>query len=155
MFILNALGFGHYGLVDLYALVGMIIAGCILTPLLLPLLPSRAFSVKGAFIGLLWAIGVDLINGWPAAPTLAWPKALAYLLIIPAVSGFLAMNFTGRLVLHLAVRRQPRNEAGVAANGCRNSPPVFCCCWPAILFYCSPERNIIYETDLPEKCRYT
>lgn len=95
MFILNAIGFGHYGLVDLYALAGMIITGCILTPLLLPLLPSRAFSVKGAFLGLLWAVGVALINGWPAAPTLDWPESLAYLLIIPAVSGYLGMNFTG------------------------------------------------------------
>jgi hypothetical protein len=62
---------------------------------LLPLLPGRAFSAKGAELGLLWALAIALLNGWPLAPVLDWSKTLAYLLILPALSGFLAMNFTG------------------------------------------------------------
>lgn len=94
-FILNAFGIGHYNLIDLYTMAGVIFTGCILAPVLLPWLPGRAFSLKGAQLGLIWALIVCLLNGWPSAPTLEWPKALAYLLILPAVSGFLAMNFTG------------------------------------------------------------
>lgn len=95
LFILNAFGIGSYGLVDLYALAGTLFVGCVLTPVLLPWLPGRAFALKGAELGLLWAVAVALLNGWPAAPTLAWPRALAYLLLLPALSGYLAMNFTG------------------------------------------------------------
>jgi hypothetical protein len=95
LFLLNASGLGAYGLVDLYALAGTLVVGCVLVPVLLPFLPGRAFSLKGAGLGLLWAVGVCLLNGWPQAPTLAWPKALAYLLLLPALSSFLAMNFTG------------------------------------------------------------
>jgi hypothetical protein len=95
LFILNAVGFGHYGLVDLYAYVGAILAGCVLTPVLLPFIPGRAFAFKGALLGLLWAAGVNLINGFPAMPAYGWLKAAAFMLILPAISAFAAMNFTG------------------------------------------------------------
>jgi len=95
MFLLNVAGLGFYGLVDLYALAGALFVGCVLAPLLLPLLPGRMFALKGAELGLIWAVAVCLLNGWPDAPTLAWPKALAYLLVLPALAGFLTMNFTG------------------------------------------------------------
>ena len=109
LFLLQATGFGHYGLADLLALAGAILAGCVLTPLLLPVIPGRLFAVKGAIVGLIWAVGLNLLSGWPsftaapiaalsltAAPiTAAWLKSLAYFLIIPAISAFEAMNFTG------------------------------------------------------------
>jgi hypothetical protein len=94
-FLLNVTGFGDFGLYDLAALAGAIVTGCILTPLLLPLLPSRSFSAKGALLGLLWAAGLALLGGWPAGPLAFWFKALAYLLILPSLSGYLALNFTG------------------------------------------------------------
>ena len=95
MFILNIIGIGDYGLHDLVALAGAIITGCILTPLLLPVLPGRSFAAKGALTGLLWAIALAVLFGWPVAPLVTWARALAYLLILPAVSGYLALNFTG------------------------------------------------------------
>ncbi|HWR22774.1 MAG TPA: mercury methylation corrinoid protein HgcA [Feifaniaceae bacterium] len=95
MFILNAIGLGHYGLVDLYALLGAIFAGAVLAPALLPWIPGRAFSFKGFLVGLLWAAIVNVINGFPAAPEYGWFKAAAYVLILPALSAFLTMNFTG------------------------------------------------------------
>ncbi len=95
LFILNAIGLGHYGLTDLYAYLGAIFVGGVLTPVLLPWIPGRAFSVKGLLLGLLWAVGVNIINGWPGTPTYGWLKAIAYLLILPAIAAYSSMNFTG------------------------------------------------------------
>ena len=95
LFLLNAIGFGHYGLTDLWAVLGALVIGCVLTPVLLPWIPGRAFSFKGALLGLLWAVGVNVLNGFPLAPEYGWWKATAYLLILPALSAFWAMNFTG------------------------------------------------------------
>jgi hypothetical protein len=95
LFILNAVGFGHYGLADLYGVLGAIIVGAVLTPLLLPWIPGRAFSFKGGLLGLLWAVGFLFLNGLPSVPSFGWLKAAAYILLLPALSGFLTMNFTG------------------------------------------------------------
>ena len=95
LFLLNAISFGHYGLTDLWAVLGALVIGCVLTPVLLPWIPGRAFSFKGALLGLLWAVGVNVLNGFPLAPEYGWWKATAYLLILPALSAFWAMNFTG------------------------------------------------------------
>jgi len=95
LFILNAVGLGHYGGTDLYALLGALFIGCVLTEALLPWIPGRAFSGKGALLGLIWAAGVNFLNGWPGTPVYGWLKAIAYLLILPAVSAFYAMYFTG------------------------------------------------------------
>ncbi|MEI6100230.1 MAG: mercury methylation corrinoid protein HgcA [Eubacteriales bacterium] len=95
LFILNAIGFGHYGLVDLYAFSGAILAGAFVTPVLLPWIPGRAFAFKGFLIGLIWAVGVGFLNGWPGALSIGWIKEVAYLAVLPALSAFIAMNFTG------------------------------------------------------------
>jgi acetyl-CoA decarbonylase/synthase complex subunit gamma len=86
---------GSVGLFAVCALFCAVIGGTVLNPLLLPYLPGRAFSIKGFSIGIiialillyLWDINLQTWSG--RAYTLAW------LLIIPAVSGYLAMNFTG------------------------------------------------------------
>ena len=95
LFILNAVGFGHYGWADFYGILGAILVGAVIAPLLLPWIPGRAFSLKGAILGLLWAVGFLMLNGFPATPTFGWLKAAAYFLLLPALSGFLTMNFTG------------------------------------------------------------
>lgn len=94
-FILNVVGFGHFSLVDLYAYLGTILIACVLTPLLLPWIPGRAFAFKGFLLGLIWAVGVSFINGFPGMPGFGWLKAAAYVLILPSISAFIAMNFTG------------------------------------------------------------
>jgi hypothetical protein len=33
--------------------------------------------------------------GWPGIPVYGWLKAIAYMLILPAVSAYVSMNFTG------------------------------------------------------------
>jgi acetyl-CoA decarbonylase/synthase complex subunit gamma len=70
------------------------LAGTVLGPLLLPWLPGRAFSLKGAVLGLLVALALAA-TGWPAgAFDGAWRLA-AWLLLLPAFTSFVLMNFTG------------------------------------------------------------
>ena len=91
-FWMNALS---YGLFSFLALLGAVIGGSVLNPLLLPYLPGRAFSIKGFSIGIVIAMILLYLR---EINLQAWPgriEALAWLFIIPAVSGYLAMNFTG------------------------------------------------------------
>jgi len=83
------------GLFAVAALFCAFIGGSVLNPLLLPYLPGRAFSVKGFSTGIVMALVLLALRGIDLS---AWPgrvEAAAWLLIIPAVSGYLAMNFTG------------------------------------------------------------
>ncbi len=84
-----------YGIMSVF-LVGVAwIHGAVFTPILLPWLPGRSFSAKGAWAGLLILItpasaylrDPDIVTGWV--------MAASWLLIIPAVSSYLGMNFTG------------------------------------------------------------
>jgi hypothetical protein len=83
------------GLFSATAFLLAIFSGAVLTPLLLPWLPGRAFSVKGLVAGLMSALlllpawGADAGSGRDLLLGLSW------LLLIPAFSAFLAMNFTG------------------------------------------------------------
>jgi len=79
----------NHGLFSIIAILTAILAGAVLTPLLLPWLPGHAFSLKGASIGLLTAI-ILLAFRWGNRF-----EGLGWLILIPAVSAFLAMNFTG------------------------------------------------------------
>ena len=85
----------HDGLFSVAAFLLAILSGAVLTPLLLPYLPGRAFTTKGFVIGLVAAVvllcfwGIDLRR---------WHDVLlggAWLFMLPALSAFLAMNFTG------------------------------------------------------------
>ena len=58
-------------------------------------MPGRAFSVKGFFIGLVIALGLIYLRGIDLQLWTGRAEALAWLLIIPAISAYLAMNFTG------------------------------------------------------------
>jgi CO dehydrogenase/acetyl-CoA synthase delta subunit len=85
----------NYGLFAIIAFLSSILGGAVLNPLLLPYLPGRAFSVKGFSIGIIIALFVLYIWGVNLQTWVGRMEALAWLLIIPAVAGFLAMNFTG------------------------------------------------------------
>ncbi len=79
------------------ALAAALISGVVVTPLLLPWLPGRAFSIKGLVAGALPALGLaGAVFIWRTGPfwSLAG-EAAAWLLIVPALSAFWAMNFTG------------------------------------------------------------
>lgn len=71
-------------------LIGLL-TGSVLTPLLLPWIPTRAFAAKGALLGLISATVLALgpyreagLNGW-----------ICLYLTVLAVSSYAAMNFTG------------------------------------------------------------
>jgi len=83
------------GLFAVMAFVAALLAGTVLAPALLPWLPGRAFSVKGLGIGLVTALAYLASQGVDMSSWASRLEALAWLILIPAVSSFLAMNFTG------------------------------------------------------------
>jgi hypothetical protein len=95
MFLLNQLGIARFTGTDLYAYFGAVIAGCVLTPMLLPWIPGSAFSLKGWLMGLLWTVTVIILNHGFKGMEYGILTAIAYLLVLPSVSAFYAMNFTG------------------------------------------------------------
>ena len=85
----------NYGLFAVLALFSAIISGAVLNPLLLPYLPGRAFSTKGFSVGLVVALILLYLRDANLQIWAGRIETLAWLLIIPAISGYLAMNFTG------------------------------------------------------------
>lgn len=67
-----------------------ILAGAVLTPLLLPWLPGRAFSIKGFLMGILLALFVVFF-----IHSSGLLGMIVLLVSIPAMAAYLAMNFTG------------------------------------------------------------
>lgn len=80
-----------------FAAITTVITGTVLFPALLPLIPTHDFSTKGLILGLLAAVPfATSFAADPAMPLLM--KAiisLAFVLTIPAVTAYLALNFTG------------------------------------------------------------
>ncbi len=85
----------NYGVFAVLAFLSAIISGAVLNPLLLPYLPGRAFSTKGFTLGMIVALLLLYLRDVNLSAWAGRIEALAWLLIIPAVSGYLAMNFTG------------------------------------------------------------
>ena len=84
-----------YGVFAVLALIGAIAGGAVFSTLLLPYLPGRAFSIKGLSIGILTFLILLYLRNINIQAWSARIETLAWLLIIPAISSFLAMNFTG------------------------------------------------------------
>lgn len=78
------------GLKSVLVLLSSFLAAGILGPVLLPWLPGRAFSVKGLWIGLAISLGLGLCSSWSNLPGI-----IAWFLMIPALTSFVVMNFTG------------------------------------------------------------
>jgi hypothetical protein len=85
------------GSVAALAAIAAVLAGAVLFPVLLPFIPTRDFSAKGLLLGVI--VAVPFAAAFAAAPALpAWAAiagALPPLLIMPAVTAYLALNFTG------------------------------------------------------------
>ena len=111
MAILAALGILPVERIDYLALLGSVFTGTFATPVLLPWIPGRAFSLKGMITGLLWTVLVLFYGGVHDVLQL-----ISYLLILPSLSAFFGMNFTGSLDLYLLVRRGKGDESGAAAD---------------------------------------
>jgi acetyl-CoA decarbonylase/synthase complex subunit gamma len=84
-----------HGLFAVQALLWAILAGTVLTPILLPFLPGRAFSLKGFFLGIVAVIFLGMIRAGHFGTTAEILETLAWLFMVPAVAAYLAMDFTG------------------------------------------------------------
>lgn len=68
-----------------------ILSGAVVTPVLLPWIPVRAFSGKGGLVGGCFAASITAFV-WEATGIF---QGMALLIAIPVISSFAAMNFTG------------------------------------------------------------
>ena len=78
--------------------IAAVLAGAALFPMLLPWIPTHAFSSKGFILGAAVAVPFAAITFVTAADAVWWQRigrTLAYLLAMPPVTAFLALNFTG------------------------------------------------------------
>jgi len=80
------------GLVGAAQVLATFLFAAILGPALLPWLPGRAFSVKGALLGLAFFGGLAALGTSPGG---SWLHAGAWVLLMPAIASFVVMNFTG------------------------------------------------------------
>jgi len=78
---------------DYAAFAGSLFSGSVLTPTLLPHILGRAFAWKGWLAGLCCTVSIIGLTGKgkKANPLLT----AGHLLLFPAVSSYLAMNYTG------------------------------------------------------------
>jgi len=67
------------------------LSGCVLTPILLPLIPFKRFSLKGVTIGWLMAILLLYFNFLGTS----FFEIISWFLLVGGISSFMAMNFTG------------------------------------------------------------
>jgi len=93
LFLINLFAARPFGLSDFLAYTGAVLVGTVLTPLLLPWIPGRAFAWKGWLLGLFWTLVFIWYSGWLVPGFFL--LATGYLLVLPSLSAFLAMNFTG------------------------------------------------------------
>ena len=99
LFLVSGIGSGIFSVHAAWSRGGMLMAAClaailagaVATPLLLPWLPGRAFSLKGAVVGLLAGLGVVLAFRGSATAG----EMLALFLFTLGMSSYMAMNFTG------------------------------------------------------------
>jgi hypothetical protein len=85
------------GPVAALAAIAAVVAGTVIFPILLPFIPTQDFSTKGLLLGGVVAIpfaaafaSITGLPGWAVAAGAVTP-----LLIMPAVTAYLALNFTG------------------------------------------------------------
>ena len=116
------------GPVAALAAVAAVLAGTVLFPALLPAIPTRDFSTKGFFLGAVVAIpfaaSFALAPGMSGiAQVIAVPVPF---LLIPAVTAYLALNFTGSTTFtsRTGVKKEIfRYVPGDGADGrCRDDP---------------------------------
>jgi len=113
----------HDGPFAVLAFLSAVLGGSVLHPLLLPFLPGRAFSAKGLVLGAVVAVIMLSLPGYDFSTWAGRLGALAWLLIIPAVTAYLAMNFTGASTytslsgVNREMRWALRTEIGMGGGG--------------------------------------
>lgn len=85
------------GYMGVFAAIAAIFAGTVLFPMLLPWIPTKDFSTKGFILGFLVTLPFSW-NAFMATDTIWWMHkglALSFLLVMPPITAFFALNFTG------------------------------------------------------------
>jgi len=87
--LLSAFKFSSEIFINSIPYLGAILCGTVLAPLMLPVIPFRPFALKGFVIGIFWSVIISFLlkyslTGW-----------IINLLVLPPISAFLALNFTG------------------------------------------------------------
>ncbi len=95
LWILDIFGVHFFSWKDLYPYLGAILVGGIIVPSLLPWIPGRAFAFKGWLLGMGWALFVNVYQGWILSSSSDLKQAAVHFLLLPAISAFLGMSFTG------------------------------------------------------------
>jgi len=85
----------NQGLFAVQALITAILAGAVLTPLLLPWLPGRAFSLKSLGPAVFCALLLLLLRWTEGMKATGLLEMIAWALVILSAAAYLAMNFTG------------------------------------------------------------
>ena len=99
LLLLGGLSSGGYSMASVRAnglagaglILGAFLCSAVLGPMLLPWLPGRAFSVKGAVLGLVIVGALTVVGGL----TGSWLHIAARVFIVPTIASFIVMNFTG------------------------------------------------------------
>jgi len=94
LIILSLLG----GFIVTASAITAILSGLVLFPIFLPWVPTKDFSSKGFIIGGLMALPFALNAFYIMTDEAMWLRfgwALTYMLIMPTITAFLALNFTG------------------------------------------------------------
>ncbi len=94
LLVVRLTGLMHITFSDLYPFIGAILIGAVVAPALLPWIPGRAFAFKGWLTGFIWTVAILYLKG-TSFQVRGLLDALALLLLLPAISAYLALNFTG------------------------------------------------------------
>jgi CO dehydrogenase/acetyl-CoA synthase gamma subunit (corrinoid Fe-S protein) len=85
----------NHGIFTIMVFFAAILSGAVFTPLLLPWLPGRAFSLKGMSMGII-TVALLLLFRWDDMISKGEHiEMLSWIFLIPALSAYLGMNFTG------------------------------------------------------------
>ena len=106
----------NYGLFAVVALLTAVIAGAVLTPILLPVLPGRAFSIKGFIMGIIAATVLLVVRN----PDLAfWPgrlETLAWFFLVPACLSVSCDEFHRCIDIYIPFRCKEGNALGPSSG---------------------------------------
>lgn len=86
------------GLTMALAVASAILAGTVLFPILLPWIPVKDFTIKGLILGILVAApfaAYQYVNTGDGPALLQTATSAQYLLLMPPITAYLALNFTG------------------------------------------------------------
>jgi len=93
LFLINLFAARPFGFGDFSAYTAAVLTGTVVTPVLLPYIPGRAFAFKGWLVSMIVTAIIVWAFGWFTQPFLL--LGIGYMLALPAHAAFLAMNFTG------------------------------------------------------------